>query len=87
MLRYRVARISPGMAKKGPRLPDTARVQALVDTEVAIQVDEARAALKRHGIHASVSMFVEIALRELLGRKDLPEIMRRYKATARRDRD
>ncbi len=75
------------MARKAPRLPATARVQALVDTEVAIRMDEARAALKRHGIHASVSMFVEIALREMLGRRDLPEIMRKHKATARRDRD
>jgi hypothetical protein len=50
-------------------------------------MDEARAALKRHGIRASVSMFVEIALRELLGRRDLTEVMRRHKATARRDHD
>jgi hypothetical protein len=81
------ARTFQGMAKKGPRLPATARVQALVDTEVAIRMDEALAALKRHGVFASVSMFVEIALRELLARRDLPEIMRRHKATARRDRD
>jgi hypothetical protein len=75
------------MAKKGPQLPPTARVQALVDTDVAIRVEEALAALKRHGVYASQSMFVEIALRELLARKDLPEVMRRHKATARRDRD
>ncbi len=74
------------MAKKEPRLPATARVQALVDTETAIRIDEARAALKRQGIHASVSVFVDIALRELLGRKDLAEVMRRHKATARRER-
>lgn len=67
-------------------MPATARVQALVDTEVAIRMDEARAALKRQGVFASVSMFVEIAIRELLGRRDLADILRRHKATARRDR-
>jgi len=73
------------MAKKGPALPATARVQALVDTEVAIRMDEARAALKRQGIHASVSMFVEIALRELLGRHDLADALKKHGAKARRD--
>jgi Arc/MetJ-type ribon-helix-helix transcriptional regulator len=64
-----------------------ARLQSLVDLNIAARMDEARAALKRGGIFVSVSMFVEIALRELLTRRDLPEVMRRHKATARRDRD
>jgi Arc/MetJ-type ribon-helix-helix transcriptional regulator len=59
-------------------------LQAIVDLETAARIDEARAALKRAGVFVSASMFVEIALRELLARRDLPEIMRRHKATARR---
>jgi hypothetical protein len=75
------------MARNRPPLPPTARVQALVDTDVAIRMQEVLAALKRHGVHASTSVFVEIAIRELLARRDLPDIMRRHKATARRDQN
>ncbi len=74
------------MAKKR-ELPDTARLQSLVDMEVALRMDEARTALKRAGVFVSASMFVEIALRELTARRDLLEVMRRHKATARRTRD
>lgn len=66
-------------------MPATARVQGLVDTEVTIQVDETRARLKRQGVHVSLSMFIEIALRELLARKDLADVLRRHKAKLRRD--
>ncbi|NNN00048.1 MAG: hypothetical protein HKL91_09645 [Candidatus Eremiobacteraeota bacterium] len=56
-----------------------------MDTEVTIQVDEARARLKRQDVHVSLSMFIEIALRELLARKDLADVLRRHKAKLRRD--
>lgn len=75
------------MAKKRPDLPSVTRMQSIIDLEVSARMDEVRAALKRAGIFVSSSMFVEIALRELFARRDLPEIMRRYKATARRNRE
>jgi hypothetical protein len=72
------------MVKRGPRLPLTTRVQALVDTETAIRMEEALAGLKRQNIRASVSSFVEIALLELLSRRDLADVLRKRGATARR---
>ncbi len=73
------------MAKKEAETPSTTRVQALVDTEVANRMHDVRAALRRESVHVSVSHFVEIALREILKRPDIAQVMRKYKATARRD--
>lgn len=75
------------MAKKARETPAMARLQSLVALETSARMDEARAALKRAGIFVSASMFVEIAIRELLARRDLPDVMLKHKATARRDRD
>lgn len=58
----------------------------MVDRETAIRMDEARAALNRRGVRVSASMFVEIALKELLRRHgELADIMRRHKARPRRE--
>lgn len=73
------------MAKKAPRPPQQARLHLIVDLETTARVDEALAALKRLGIYCSVSMFAEIAMRELLERRDLAAVLRKHGATARRE--
>jgi hypothetical protein len=75
------------MPKNEPKRAPTARVQALVDTETAMRMEDARAALNRRGTPVSRSMLVQIAVKELL-RRSLPElvkIMGRHGAKARRD--
>jgi hypothetical protein len=73
------------MAKKVPKPPAYARLHAIIGLETVARVDEARAALKRQGVHVSNSGFVEVALLELLGRHDLAGIMRKHRVRARRD--
>jgi hypothetical protein len=48
-------------------------------------VDEARAKLRRDGESVSASAIVEVALEELLNRRDLADVLRRHGAKARRD--
>ncbi|HEV3091298.1 MAG TPA: hypothetical protein VGX91_07650 [Candidatus Cybelea sp.] len=73
------------MPKKRPETPAYARLNVRVTNETAARIDEARGALKRQGVYVSMSGMVEIALLELLGRRDLAETMRRHNATARRE--
>jgi hypothetical protein len=74
------------MAKKLPETPSSTRLNIRVAKETAIAVEEALVALKRHdGVYCSLSMFSEIAMKELLKRRDLPEVMRKHHARARRD--
>jgi hypothetical protein len=75
------------MPKKPPESPATARVNAIVSLDTAARIDEARAALKRHGVFVSQGALVEVAILELLGRRDLADVLRKHGATARRDRD
>lgn len=72
------------MAKKVPQPPPYVRLHAIIALETAARVDEARAALKRQGVHVSNSGFVEAALLELLARHDLAGIMRKHRVRARR---
>jgi len=78
------ARASKPIAKV-PEPGAYARLHAIIGRETAALVDEARAALKRQGIHVSNSSFVDVALLELLGRRDLADVLRKHGATARRD--
>jgi hypothetical protein len=75
------------MPKKGRESPSWARLNLVVTTETSARIDEARGALKRVGVFVSVSQLFEIAVTELLARRDLPEVMRRHGAKARRNRD
>ena|GEM_PF-5713321 len=61
------------------------RLNPYVTPAVVQRVEEARLKLRRLGIRVSVSMFVEVALNELCDRRDLPALMRRCGATARRE--
>lgn len=73
------------MPKKARETPSYTRVNAIVSLDTAARLDEARATLKRQGVWVSMSAFVEIAIEELLARHDLPVIMRKHGARARRD--
>ncbi|MHB1798196.1 MAG: hypothetical protein ACYCUI_07825 [Vulcanimicrobiaceae bacterium] len=75
------------MAEKHRETPSWARLNLIVTLETTAKVDEARAALKRLGVFVSVSALFEIAVLELLKRRDLADILRKHGARARRDRD
>jgi hypothetical protein len=75
------------MPRKAPKTPATARLNVIVAADMAADIDEARAGLKRLGVSVSISSLVEIAVTELLKRRDLAAIMRRYGATARRRKE
>ena len=72
------------MAKKKPFAPAYARLNVIVTNETSARIDEARGTLKRQGVYVSISGMIEIALAELLGRRDLADVMRKHGATARR---
>ena len=76
------------MAKKEQPAPETAdrvRVNAYLDPAVVDRMEEARLRLRRAGVRVSASHFVEIALAELVDRRDLVEVMRRHHAAPRRE--
>jgi len=60
------------------------RVSFSLPESLAIAIEEARLDLRRRGVRCSASGFAEIALRELLGRRDLVETITRYDAKLRR---
>lgn len=64
---------------------DYIRITGLVPIELAVRVDEVRARLRAGGTRVSNSAIIEVALLELLARRDLPEVLRRHGAKARRD--
>jgi hypothetical protein len=70
--------------KRADLAPDYVRITGLVPNEVAVQIDEARARLRGQGVRTSASALIEIALLELLGRRDLAEVLHRRGATVRR---
>jgi len=72
------------MPKRAPAGSGYIRITGLVPNELAIQVEETRAKLRAHGVRASTSAIIEIALRELLSKADLAAILRRHGAKARR---
>ena len=64
------------------------RVNVYIDRDFAERLpDEIQKLRKKHGIRISTSGLVEIALRELLARRDLPDLLRKRGAKARRDSD
>jgi len=85
-MRRWAGRTNGRMAKKREEPAQEARLHVIVGLETAARVDEARGALKRQGVHVSISHLVEIALLELLGRRDLADVLRRHGASARRQR-
>ncbi len=75
----RIKQVSVGVNEKPSRLV------ASVPAEVLADIDDALADFHRsEGKRASVSAFVEVALRELLGRSDVTSVLRRYGAKAKR---
>ena len=73
------------MAEKRRGTPVWARLNLIVGVETTAKVDEARAALKRLGVFVSISSLFEIAVLELLKRRDVAEVLRKHGAKARRD--
>jgi hypothetical protein len=71
--------------KKIPSGSDYTRITGLVPSDLAVRVDEARARLRGQGVRTSASAVIEVALVELLGRRDLADVLRRHGAKARRD--
>ena len=61
------------------------RVTGLVPNDLANQVETTRARLRGQGVRASTSAIIEVALLELLGRRDIAEVLKRHGAKARRD--
>lgn len=73
------------MPKKAAAGSGYIRITGLVPDKLAIEVEETRAKLRAHGVRASNSAIIEVALLELLSRRDLAEVLRRHGAKARRD--
>ena len=59
-------------------------VHATLPLDLVARSDEMRAQLVRLGIKVSFSSLVEVALEELLVQKDLPSVLRKRRASARR---
>lgn len=76
---------SPEMPKKPPQAPVVARLNARLTVDTLARLDEARAALKRQNVWVSAASFVEVALIELLNRRDLADVLRKHGASARRE--
>ena len=70
---------------KRENAPNYTRVNAYVQTELVARIDETLGRLRRDGLSVSYSALVQIALAELLERRDLASILRRHGAKARRD--
>lgn len=61
------------------------RIVASVPVDLLADMDEALAKFHRsEGKRTSVSAFVEVALREFLGKADTTSVLRRYRAVAKR---
>lgn len=74
------------MAKrKSEGVPAFSRLVSLLPEDLAVELELARANLRAAGLKSSSSAIVEVALRELLKRRDLAEIVRRHGVRARRD--
>lgn len=61
------------------------RVSVLLPPPLLADCDYARAGVRKKGQRVSFSGLVEIALRELIGRRDLSDVLRKHGAKARRD--
>ncbi len=64
--------------------PPLERVAAILPTSLLAEVDRFRAGLRAKGQRVSFSGIVEVALHELVGRRDASDILRRRGARARR---
>ncbi len=73
------------MPKRGADAPEYTRVNAYVQTTLVARIDEVLGRLRREGVSTSYSNLVQIALAELLDRRDLAAVLRRHGAKARRD--
>lgn len=71
------------MAKDKP-VGRYAKLHVIIADEVVVESDQARARLRASGVKVSQSAVVEVALRELLRRRDLADVLRRHGARARR---
>ena len=60
------------------------RVAALLPGALLADVDRFRANMREKGQRVSFSAVVEVALRELIGRRDASDVLRRRGAKARR---
>lgn len=76
--------IDIAMSKRDKETFTFTRVNARLPTPLVARMDEARSRLRREGLAISYSSFVEIAVEELLGQRDLGSVLRRHGATARR---
>lgn len=52
---------------------------------VAVELAQALVSLRHKGVRVSQSALIEVAIQELLNRRDLPELLRRYGARAKRE--
>jgi len=62
----------------------TERVGVILSADLLADCDRIRAELRRQGRRVSFSGLVDTALRELLSRRDLADILKRHGAKARR---
>ena len=62
----------------------TERVGVILSADLLADCDRVRADLRRQGRRVSFSGLVEAALRELLGKRDLVDTLRRHGVKARR---
>jgi hypothetical protein len=75
----------PAMPKRRGDAPEYTRVNAYVQTSLVAKIDETLGRLRREGVSSSYSALVQIALAELVDRRDLAAVLRRHGAKARRD--
>lgn len=71
------------MAKPKPSVP-MGRMNLIIPIELKAKVTAARATLQAQGTPVSESSFAEVALLELLARRDLADILKKRGATAKR---
>jgi len=62
----------------------TERVGVILSADLLADCDRVRAELRRQGRRVSFSGLVDTALRELVSRRDLADILKRHGAKARR---
>ncbi len=60
------------------------RVASILPSALLADIDDKRADLRRKGIRVSFSGLVEVALRELVDRNDVANVLKKHGARARR---
>jgi len=69
---------------KSKATPARNRVTALLSDEMIVEIKRAMARLAQDKVRVSLSSLIDVALKELLSRRDLSETLRRHGAAARR---